>query len=138
MTLAPDMQILHGLAGGLLIGLSALLLLLGSGQIAGVSGIIGNAVVNPRHSAWRWLFIAGLLCGSSIYLWVHGSLNIVLPSFNVKMALAAIFVGAGTRLGSGCTSGHGVCGIGRRSMRSIVATAIFMAVAIITVTIAGR
>jgi len=84
--------------------------------------------------------IGGLLIGASafIFLWVNGSLNIVLPSFDGKVFLAAALVGMGTRLGSGCTSGHGVCGIGRRSKRSVIATVIFMAVAIMTVAIVGR
>jgi len=138
MTLSTDIQIVQGLIGGLLIGASALLLILGNGNIAGISGIMGRAISSPRNSAWRWLFILGLLCGSAIFLWVNGSLNIVLPSFDGKVFLAAALVGMGTRLGSGCTSGHGVCGIGRRSKRSVIATVIFMAVAIMTVAIVGR
>jgi len=138
MTLAADMQIFQGLLGGLLIGCSALLLILGNGNIAGISGIVGNAISAPRSSAWRWLFIFGLLCGAAIFLFVNGSLDVVLPSFDGRTFLAAALVGIGTRIGSGCTSGHGVCGIGRRSVRSITATTVFMAVAIITVAIVGR
>lgn len=138
MSLSPDMQIFHGLAGGLLIGFSALLLLLGSGKIAGISGIAGNAISRPRQSKWQWFFIVGLLSGAALFLIVNGSLDAELPSFNLKTSLAAVFVGVGTRLGSGCTSGHGVCGIGRRSVRSFTATVIFMLVAIATVAITGR
>ena len=138
MTLATDMQIVAGLIGGLLIGLSALLLLAGNGAIAGISGIVGNAISKPGQSAWRWFFIIGLLAGASLFLLSNGSLKAVFPSFNAQTALAATLVGVGTRLGLGCTSGHGVCGIGRRSKRSITATAIFMAVAILTVGIVGR
>lgn len=138
MSISPDMQILSGLLGGLLIGFAALLLLLGSGKIAGISGIVGNAVSRPSKSAWQWVFIAGLLCGAIIFVATKGSLNAVLPAFGVKTALAAVLVGVGTRLGSGCTSGHGVCGIGRRSVRSFAATATFMIVAIATVAIVGR
>ena len=138
MTLADDMQIFQGLLGGILIGVSALLLILGNGNIAGISGIVGNAISSPRSSAWRWLFIIGLLCGTTLFLFINGSLNAVFPSFDGRIFLAAALVGIGTRLGSGCTSGHGVCGIGRRSVRSITATVIFMAVAIMTVAIVGR
>ncbi|MBT8131074.1 MAG: YeeE/YedE family protein [Gammaproteobacteria bacterium] len=138
MSLSTDIQVIQGLIGGVLIGLSALLLLACSGKVAGVSGIVGNAIAHPRQSAWRWSFIAGLLGGATLYSLMAGSLNADLPSFNGQTALAAALVGIGTRLGSGCTSGHGVCGIGRGSPRSIAATVIFMAVAIITVAITGR
>lgn len=138
MTFATDMQLLQGLFGGVLIGLAALLLFAGRGNIAGISGIVGNAIVKPKGSTWRWLFIAGLLSGAAAYLMVTGSLNAKLPSVDAKMFVAAVLVGVGTRLGAGCTSGHGVCGIGRLSARSIVATLIFMAVAIATVTVVGR
>ncbi|BFM09420.1 YeeE/YedE family protein [Halioxenophilus aromaticivorans] len=138
MSIATDTQILQGFLGGLLIGSAALLLLLGKGYIAGISGIVGRAVTSPRNGGWRWLFIAGLLCGSAIYFLINGSLNAQLPTLDVTLLLAAALVGVGTRLGSGCTSGHGVCGIGRRSPRSLIATAVFMVVAIITVAVVGR
>lgn len=138
MTIAPDMQILQGLVGGVLIGLSALLLLAGTGKIAGISGIAGNLIAKPRQSAWRGLFVIGLLSGASVFLLVNGSLNVAFPSFDARTAIGAALVGIGTRLGSGCTSGHGVCGIGRLSVRSMTATAVFMVVAILTVTIVGR
>lgn len=138
VTFANDMQVVQGLIGGLLIGFSALLLLVANGKITGISGIVGNALARPRQSAWRGLFIVGLLGGSAIYLLVAGSLNVVLPSLNAQTLAAAVLVGVGTRLGAGCTSGHGVCGIGRRSTRSVAATATFMLVAICTVAIVGR
>ena len=132
------MQILQGLVGGFFIGISALLLLVCNGNLAGISGIVGNAIANPRQSGWRWCFIIGLLSGATIFLFIHGSLEAIPPSFDGKTALAAALIGIGTRIGTGCTSGHGVCGIGRRSARSLTATAIFMAVAILTVAIVGR
>lgn len=138
MTFASDMEPVSGLLGGLLIGCSALLLLLGNGKIAGISGIVGRAVRKPSSGSWRWLFIAGLVIGAALFKAVNGSLNIQLPDADVWFYLAAVLVGAGTRLGSGCTSGHGVCGIGRRSPRSIVATITFMAVAIAVVAVTGR
>lgn len=138
MTLAEDTQILQGFIGGILIGLSALLLLIGNGNIAGISGIVGRAVAQPLNGGWRWLFIAGLLAGSALYLLATGSLDAVIPAFDFKIFMAAALVGVGTRLGSGCTSGHGVCGIGRLSPRSISATVVFMVVAIVTVAVVGR
>ena len=138
MTFSPDILFIQGPLGGLLIGLSALLLLLGSGKIAGISGIAGHAISKPTRSGWQWSFIVGLLGGSLAFLLFNGSLDAVIPAFDAKIALAAVLVGVGTRLGSGCTSGHGLCGIARRSARSATATAIFMVVAIATVAIVGR
>ncbi len=138
MIISSDIQILSGLIGGIIIGVSALLLLACNGNIAGISGIVGNAVTKPRQSIWQWFFIAGLLSGATVFYFIKGSLNVSLPSFDFKMAIAAVLVGVGTRIGSGCTSGHGVCGIGRGSLRSIGATAIFMLVAVVTVAIIGR
>lgn len=123
MTLASDMQILSGFLGGLLIGVSALLLMLGNGKTAGISGIVGLAISRPRYSGWRWVFIGGLLCGSAAFLMLNGSLDAVFPPFDSHTFLAAALVGVGTRLGSGCTSGHGVCGVGRRCIRSFTAVA---------------
>ena len=112
-------------------------LLLGAGKTAGISGITGNAIAHPTKSGWQWIFIAGLLGGAAIFMAMNGSLDATLPAFDAKTALAAVCVGVGTRLGTGCTSGHGVCGIGRRSVRSVTATAVFMSVAIATVAIVG-
>lgn len=138
MQFSSDMALLNGLLGGLLIGLSALLLLLGTGKVAGISGIVGRAISEPLESDWRWLFITGLLGGATLFLAFTGTLNIQLPEANGQFYLAAALVGVGTRLGAGCTSGHGVCGIGRRSPRSLTATAVFMAVAIAVVAVLGR
>ena len=121
------------LLGGVLIGLAATLLLAGSGRIAGISGIIGGALVRPSgDSAWRWLFLAGLLGGAALHQWVEPAAVEPRAGFPVWALLAAgLMVGVGTRVGSGCTSGHGVCGLARLSPRSMVATAVFMVVAII-------
>ena len=123
------------LIGGALIGLSATLLLLFSGRIAGISGIL-NAFINPREpeSGWRGLFLLGLILGAGAYIWTQPSAAPApaeLPLW--VLALAGVLVGFGTRMGSGCTSGHGVCGLGRFSMRSLVATLIFMATGVATV-----
>jgi hypothetical protein len=131
----PDAAPLAGLTGGVLIGLAAALMLLGAGRIAGVSGIaarafgIGSGTL-PRFGAWG--FLLGLPLGALI---VRGFAGGAAPSFAgpVTLALAGLVVGIGTRLGSGCTSGHGVCGMSRLSQRSLVATAIFMVTGFATV-----
>lgn len=123
------------LVGGLLIGASAALFLVLNGRIAGISGILGG-LLQPRRDelGWRIAFLAGLLAAPLVYAAAGGAV----PSLSIDapislLILAGLLVGFGTRLGSGCTSGHGVCGIGRGSPRSLVATAIFMATATVTV-----
>ena len=123
------------LAGGVMIGLAALMLLWLNGKVAGISGIVGAALSDySPASRWRWFFIVGLLSGGGValYQWV-GTSEIVLRASLPVLIAAGRLVGYGTRLGSGCTSGHGVCGIGRLSPRSIAATCVFMAVAALTV-----
>jgi len=138
--LMDDMALLRGLAGGILIGLAALLLLAGSGKIAGISGIAGRSLTAPlaAENRWRGVFLIGLLCGSGLFLWIVGGLQAQWPAPSFKLILAAGLVGVGTRLGAGCTSGHGVCGIGRQSLRSVIATLVFMLTAIVTVAVVGR
>lgn len=125
----PDAAPLAGLAGGVLIGLAAALMLLGAGRIAGVSGIaarafaIGDSAM-PRSAAVA--FLVGLPLGALLVGMITGASA---PQFAspLLLAIAGLIVGIGTRLGSGCTSGHGVCGMSRLSQRSLVATATFMA-----------
>jgi uncharacterized membrane protein YedE/YeeE len=126
---------LAGLAGGVLIGLAAALMLLGAGRIAGVSGIAARAFglassSMPRSGAWA--FVIGLPLGALIVTGLSGA---AAPAFagTVPLVIAGVIVGVGTRLGSGCTSGHGVCGMSRLSQRSLVATATFMATGFATV-----
>ena len=123
-----------GLLGGLLIGLSAVLLLWVNGRIAGISGIVGG-LLSPAQgeTAWRASFLIGMLAGGATYLLATGGLGVAVQVNTGLMALAGLLVGFGTRLGGGCTSGHGVCGIGRLSQRSIVATGSFMLAAAVTV-----
>jgi uncharacterized membrane protein YedE/YeeE len=123
------------LIGGLLIGSSAALLLVLNGRIAGISGILGG-LLDPARSeiGWRMAFLAGLFVAPLVYVGFGG----VLPTVSLDASLpilvvAGLIVGFGTRLGGGCTSGHGVCGIGRGSPRSLVATGVFMATATATV-----
>lgn len=130
--------------GGALIGLAAVLLMALNGRIAGVSGIVAGVMAPLRGEgrgdlSWRLAFVAGLVLAPLFYAVVTGAMvAVVTPHPIWMMAVGGLFVGYGTRLGSGCTSGHGVCGVARFSKRSIAATATFMATAIITVFIVHR
>lgn len=126
----------YPLVGGLCIGISAALFLWLNGKIIGISGIYWGLINKFDGALWRWLFLAGLPIGALI---AHTLFNKPVPSVNDSWWLASIgglLVGIGVKIGSGCTSGHGVCGIGRLSIRSLVATLTFMAVAVLTVTTA--
>ena len=127
---------LSGLLGGALIGLAAVLLMLTTGRMAGVSGIAGGMLSSGSDKAWRIAFIAGLIVAALIVPLLGGpaAARPVAPGL-VMFAVAGLLVGFGTRMGNGCTSGHGVCGFARLSARSIVATLVFMAVAVATVAI---
>ncbi|MCA1730402.1 MAG: YeeE/YedE family protein, partial [Actinobacteria bacterium] len=116
-------------------GLATALMMLLNGRIAGISGIVGGLLArNGPEVGWRAVFIAGLLLGAFVYvLATGGALPVNIQASLPVMVVAGLLVGFGTRLGSGCTSGHGVSGIARFSKRSIVATLVFMGVAIITV-----
>lgn len=122
------------LAGGALIGLAAAMLVLLNGRIAGISGIVGGLLAGPRSEAgWRIAFVAGLLAAP---LAAAAAGWIVVPRIEAglgTLALAGLLVGAGTSYGSGCTSGHGVCGLSRLSPRSLVATLAFMGAGMATV-----
>ncbi len=135
MTLATDITWIEGLIGGTLIGLASSLLLLGNGKIAGISGIIGGLFQSKKSDrSWRVLFIVGLVFGGIITSLINKDSMLFndIPSFG-RATIAAIFVGIGTAFGSGCTSGHGICGISRLSKRSILATITFMLTGFITV-----
>jgi uncharacterized membrane protein YedE/YeeE len=128
---------LASLAGGVLIGCAAVWLLAVNGRIAGVSTILHGLVVLPANDrTWRIAFIAGLIAAG--FAWVFfASPNPGRDGFGLGWAaLAGLLVGYGTRLGNGCTSGHGVCGLGRRSLRSLVAVCVFMATGMVSVYIA--
>lgn len=123
-----------GLAGGMLIGLAAALLLLLNGSISGVSGILGSLLTaDGSEVGWRVAFVGGLALGAAGYIVATGGDAIAVQASVPVLVVAGLLVGFGTRLGSGCTSGHGVCGIARLSWRSISATATFFAVASLTV-----
>ncbi|MGR2989255.1 YeeE/YedE family protein [Vibrio vulnificus] len=125
----------ESLVGGILLGISALTMLLVNGKVAGISGILtGLLIPKSRDFAWRLMFVVGMVSGGVLAVtFGAASASVALPTSGVLTAAAGLLVGIGTRLGNGCTSGHGICGIGRLSKRSIVATAIFMAVAAMTV-----
>ncbi len=131
----PDATPLAGLGGGVLIGLAAALMLLGAGRIAGVSGIAARATGLSQSSlpiSSAWLFLLGLPIGALLVALALGGVEATFAS-PLVLAIAGLIVGIGTRLGSGCTSGHGVCGMSRLSPRSLVATATFMTTGIATV-----
>lgn len=123
------------LTGGILLGLSAIWLLLMLGRVAGISGIVWGSIAGPERG-WRWLFLVGLLLGG---LLTHTVIGQPVPDKSTApiwlIAISGLLVGIGTRMGSGCTSGHGVCGLGRRSPRSMAATLTFMTLGIATVFI---
>jgi len=133
----PAFTPLSAFAGGLLIGVATALLLLLNGRIAGISGILGELLHPKRNDiAWRLLFIAGLIISPLVYQLFHVLPDATITANTGTIVIAGLLVGIGTRYASGCTSGHGICGISRLSPRSIVATLVFMLSAGITVFIA--
>ncbi len=123
-----------GLLGGVMIGISACVLLLFNGRIAGISGIVYGLVREGGERAWRLAFLAGLMLAGGLTMWLSGQ-DSGSPAKLPVLVVAGLLVGFGTRLGHGCTSGHGVCGLGRLSGRSLAAVATFMASAIVTVAL---
>ncbi len=124
-----------GLLGGALIGFAAVLLLVANGRIAGISSIIGGLLTRPTTDiGWRIAFVCGLGLGACSYRLIAGEWFAVDSAATWPvMLIAGLFVGFGTRMGGGCTSGHGVCGLARLSPRSLVATLVFMASGMLTV-----
>lgn len=141
------------LIGGALIGLASALLWLGNGRIAGISGIFGQLLPPARTVVWRFVFLVALVFGTLGAAWLFPGLGVGGPGGRaaelvsappawgipkpVWLAIAGLLIGFGTKIGNGCTSGHGVCGIARLSLRSFVAVAVFFSVAIITVAVTG-
>lgn len=121
--------------GGVMLGIAASMLLLANGEVCGISGILGGAAFAPRGDrSWRAVFLAGLLAGGALVAWVDRSALAVASEQSMGLAaVSGILVGVGTRMGGGCTSGHGLCGIARFSGRSVVATLVFMATGAATV-----
>ncbi len=120
--------------GGVLIGLSAVMLMGTLGRIAGISGIASGLLTGARDRGWRVAFVAGLVAAPFLLQWLRGDAGIGAPQVGWPlMAMAGLLVGFGTRLGGGCTSGHGVCGMARLSPRSLLATVVFMVFGVVTV-----
>ena len=122
--------------GGLLIGLGAVLLMLGLGRIFGATGILSGAVFseNRNELSWRLMLIVGMMLAPGLILVITGSMPaLTIPVSPAMIVIGGVIVGLGASLGSGCTSGHGVCGLSRLSLRSFVAVPTFMATAAITV-----
>nr|WP_298683231.1 YeeE/YedE family protein [uncultured Dongia sp.] len=125
---------LAALGGGALIGLAALILFLGIGRIAGVSGVLGQMLQRPdSETGWRLAFLIGLPLGALLMANILGGVTPHVGTGTLGLVIAGLLVGYGTRLGSGCTSGHGICGLARLSPRSLVAVLLFMASAMATV-----
>lgn len=134
----PNAMPVEGFMGGLLIGLAAAIMLLGLGRIAGVSGMAARATGIADSGAPRNVaiaFVIGLPLGALLIAQTVGTVNVNFPASIWPLIIGGLLVGYGTRLGSGCTSGHGVCGLSRLSPRSMVATGMFMASGFVTVGI---
>jgi len=129
---------ISALTGGLLIGLSVALFFILNGRMIGISGIASNFLVSKNNRIENFLFLVGLILGPLIYNLISGKeINISISSSLILLIIGGTLVGFGTRLSSGCTSGHGISGISRFSLRSIIATITFMIVGILTVLIMG-
>jgi len=123
-----------GLSGGLLIGTAAAMFVLLNGQIAGISGILAGLIqADKGDKIWRIMFLLGLVASPFVYQIAFDPPAVTIDAGTAQLIIAGLLVGLGTRYAAGCTSGHGVCGISRGSMRSIVATLTFMMAGFITV-----
>ena len=122
------------LGGGILLGIAASIFILANGRVLGISGIV-SGLLRPREgdTGWRISFLLGIFTAPVIYLLATGSVNINIDAGWLTIAIAGLLVGIGSRLGSGCTSGHGICGLSRLSIRSLVALLAFMGSGIATV-----
>lgn len=129
---------ISALTGGLLIGLSVALFFILNGRMIGISGIASNFLVSKNNRIENFLFLVGLILGPLIYNLISGKeINISISSSLILLIIGGTLVGFGTRLSGGCTSGHGISGISRFSLRSIIATITFMIIGILTVLITG-
>ena len=129
---------ISALTGGLLIGLSVALFFILNGRMIGISGIASNFLVSKNNRIENFLFLVGLILGPLIYNLISGKeINISISSSLILLIIGGTLVGFGTRLSGGCTSGHGISGISRFSLRSIIATITFMIVGILTVLVTG-
>tara|TARA_Y100000590_G_scaffold400610_1_gene484833 strand:- start:83 stop:496 length:414 start_codon:yes stop_codon:yes gene_type:complete len=124
--------------GGVIIGIAVILFFVGNGRLAGVSGIVNNALVSKKNRTDNFLFIFGLVLGPIVYaFFTKNNIPFLITSSLPIIIIAGFLVGVGTQVGKGCTSGHGICGVSLLSLRSIIATITFMTTAIITVKLIG-
>ena len=131
-----NFTLVSAFTGGLIIGLAVILFFVLNGRLIGISGIASNFLTSKNNRMDNFLFLVGLIIGPIVYkLITQDEINISISSSLLLLAIAGLLVGVGTRIGGGCTSGHGISGIGRFSLRSIVATVTFMIVGILTVLI---
>ena len=130
---------INSLLGGIFIGLAATILLLANGRIMGISGILGDIISFKEKDqiSWRIVFVIGVLIGPFLYLMIFENFKSEMVADRTLIFQAGLLVGLGTSIGSGCTSGHGICGISRLSIRSIVATFIFVVSGVVTVYFIG-
>lgn len=126
---------LAALIGGTFIGLGSLLLMVALGRVAGISGITSLAIFQREGRSWRLAFVVGLLLGPIVVSLLLSDFSFSTPELSGRTLIAGLLVGLGTAWGSGCTSGHGVCGIGRFSARSLIATLVFMAAGVFTASL---
>ena len=129
----------NSLLGGICIGLAATILLFANGRIMGISGILGDIISFKEKDqiSWRIVFVIGVLTGPFVYLMIFENFKSEMVADRTLLIQAGLLVGLGTSIGSGCTSGHGICGISRLSIRSIVATFIFVVSGVVTVYFIG-
>jgi len=129
---------LSAFIGGIIIGLAVVLLFIGNGRLAGVSGIASNSLTSKKNRIDNLLFLIGLVVGPVVFIiFINNDIEFFITDSLLLIIFGGLLVGVGTRVAGGCTSGHGICGIGRISLRSIVATIIFMFTAIVTVILIG-
>lgn len=133
LSLSPAFTPYLSLFGGILIGLGAFLLYWGIGRIAGISGIVGNFFEAPlsKDNGWRLFFIIGLILSYAVYRLLTGEVTIIQPNPWPLMLIGAFVMGLGAAIGNGCTSGHGICGLGQLSLRSLVAVTVFITAGIL-------
>ena len=130
-----NFTLLNSLIGGILIGIAAIMIFLTNGRIMGISGIIGNLITSKESDQiyWRMTFILGVLIGPLLFIILFKEIKSEMVANNSLLIISGFLVGLGTSLGNGCTSGHGICGLSRFSIRSIVATFVFVISGMITV-----
>ena len=130
-----NFTLLNSLIGGILIGIAAIIVFLVNGRIMGISGIIGNLITHKETDqiSWRIIFILGVLIGPLLFIIFFKEIKSEMVANTTFLILSGFLVGLGTSLGNGCTSGHGICGLSRFSIRSIVATFVFVISGMITV-----